>query len=82
VKLPIDQLKIDQSFIRNLNKGKAMKAVVSTVVNMGKELNMRVIAEGIEEEDQLQYLRSIDCPAGQGYLLKRPIATKGIEDLF
>ena len=82
VKLPIDQLKIDQSFTKNLYRDKGTKAVVYSLVKMGQLLNMGIIAEGIEGEQELNYLNRIHCPFGQGYFLHRPMDKMALEELF
>ncbi|MDH3223676.1 MAG: EAL domain-containing protein, partial [Gemmatimonadota bacterium] len=70
--LPIDTLKIDQSFVARLTAEKDGIEVVRTIIKMGSHLGLKVIAEGIETEEQLQLLRESACPTGQGYLLARP----------
>ena len=70
--LPIDTLKIDQSFVARLTSEKDGLEVVRTIIKMGTHLGLKVIAEGIETQEQLRLLRESDCPTGQGYLLARP----------
>ena len=70
--LPIDTLKIDQSFVARLTAEKDGLEVVRTIIKMGSHLGLKVIAEGIETEEQLQLLKESACPSGQGYLLARP----------
>lgn len=70
--LPIDTLKIDQSFIARLTSERDGLEVVRTIITMASHLGLKVIAEGIETEEQLQMLRESACPTGQGYLLARP----------
>jgi diguanylate cyclase (GGDEF)-like protein len=71
---PIDVLKIDQSFVRGIDAS-AMNngAIVSAVISMGKNLHQRVIAEGVEDEQQLAFLRAHECNEGQGYLFSHPV---------
>jgi diguanylate cyclase (GGDEF)-like protein/PAS domain S-box-containing protein len=71
---PIDVLKIDQSFVRAID-GAAGKngAIVGAVIDMGKNLHQRVIAEGVEDEDQLAFLKAHACNEAQGYLFSRPV---------
>jgi len=73
-RFPIDTVKIDQSFVRDLATDANDAGIVSAVIAMGKSLNMRVIAEGIETRDQLDFLRNRGCPEGQGYYFSRPVA--------
>lgn len=70
--LPIDTLKIDQSFIARLTSDQDGLEVVRTIIQMATHLGLKVIAEGIETEEQLQMLKDSSCPTGQGYHLARP----------
>lgn len=72
-RLPIDRLKIDQSFIRPLGDAPQDGAIVRTVIELGRTLGMRVIAEGVETAAQLAALRSWACDEVQGYLYSRPL---------
>lgn len=74
-RFPIDELKIDQSFVRAIN-GDAGKSIVSAVIAMGASLKQRVVAEGIETRKQLAFLQSNHCAAGQGYYFGRPVAAE------
>ncbi|NEX64010.1 EAL domain-containing protein [Noviherbaspirillum sp. 17J57-3] len=71
--LPIDILKIDQSFVRDLGKGAGDNAIVAAVVNMARALALRVVAEGVETEEQLAILRDLGCDEHQGYLFSKPL---------
>ena len=73
-RLPIDELKIDQSFIRESTDDPDDAAIISTIIAMGRSLNLRVIAEGVEEQPQLELLRDSGCHRMQGYLVSRPLA--------
>jgi EAL domain-containing protein (putative c-di-GMP-specific phosphodiesterase class I) len=70
---PIDALKIHQSFVQEITSGSNASAIVSAVIGMGKSLNHRVIAEGVETRDQLAFLKAEDCDEGQGYYFSRPV---------
>jgi diguanylate cyclase (GGDEF)-like protein len=70
--LPIDRLKIDRSFVGRLGPG-ADGAVVAAIVAMARNLDLEVVAEGVETPAQADLLRSFDCPIGQGYLFGRPV---------
>lgn len=72
-KLPLEQLKIDQSFVKNMSINKHNLAIVRTILSLGKNLDLNVIAEGVETEDQQGYLTSYGCMIFQGYLFGRPI---------
>ncbi|WP_180040617.1 bifunctional diguanylate cyclase/phosphodiesterase [Acinetobacter sp. YH12100] len=69
---PIDTLKIDRSFVSKIGENK-QEAIVSAMVAMGKAMGMTVVAEGIETEEQLAYLRDLDCDIAQGYLFSKPL---------
>lgn len=68
---PIDALKIDQSFVREISGGKG--AIVNAIITLAHSLNLQVVAEGVEENGQLEYLRQQHCDEMQGYLFSRPI---------
>ncbi|MBK6972078.1 MAG: EAL domain-containing protein [Sterolibacteriaceae bacterium] len=72
-KFPLDELKIDRSFIIDLPGGQADKALVRTVIDLGHSLGMSVIAEGVETNGQLECLNLLGCDSFQGYLFSRPL---------
>ena len=80
-KLPFDQLKIDQSFIRNIGINDLDNIIIKTIIGMGESLNMRVIAEGVETEQQLDFLLKHQCDYFQGFLFSQPIVLNAFEDL-
>jgi diguanylate cyclase (GGDEF)-like protein len=71
--LPIDILKIDQSFVRDLGKSAGDTAIVAAVVNMARALALRVVAEGVETPEQLALLKSLGCDEYQGYYYSKPL---------
>jgi diguanylate cyclase (GGDEF)-like protein/PAS domain S-box-containing protein len=71
---PIDVLKIDKSFVHRITADPDGSSIVSAIIDMGKNLNQRVIAEGIETEEQRAFLQAHHCAEGQGYLFSRPLA--------
>jgi diguanylate cyclase (GGDEF)-like protein/PAS domain S-box-containing protein len=71
---PIDVLKIDQSFVRQISSDPNDSAIVRAIIDMGRNLKQRVIAEGIETQEQLAFLQAQHCAEGQGYLISRPLA--------
>jgi diguanylate cyclase (GGDEF)-like protein len=77
--LPLDRLKIDRSFIRELRANTVDAGIVRTIVNLGHELQLNVVAEGVETIEQLKFLRSINCDAVQGFLFSRPMAAPDLE---
>jgi EAL domain-containing protein (putative c-di-GMP-specific phosphodiesterase class I) len=70
---PIDILKIDQSFVCDLDTDAGASSIVSAVIGMGKNLGMQVVAEGVESQEQLTCLRELACPQGQGFYLSEPL---------
>lgn len=81
-KLPFDQLKIDQSFVRGLISDSSDKAIVKTIIAMANNLNMNVIAEGVETEEQRLLLKSKGCVHYQGYLFGKPVAIEHFDSLL
>jgi diguanylate cyclase (GGDEF)-like protein len=79
LQLPISEIKLDKSFIRNLEIDDASKALVDAVIQMGKSLDLTVIAEGVEREAQRQILLDRGCRYGQGYLFSRPLPPDGVK---
>ncbi len=72
-RFPIDNLKIDQSFVRNLESNQDDIAIVRAVISLAKSLRMRTIAEGVDSEQKLRLLRKYGCDEVQGYLFSRPL---------
>lgn len=81
-RLPISTLKLDQSFIQQLCQSSRSYSIVKAVISMGHSLDMRVIAEGVENEDQIQVLRELDCDGIQGFFLSRPLPPEALEALL
>jgi diguanylate cyclase (GGDEF)-like protein/PAS domain S-box-containing protein len=79
---PIDVLKIDQSFVNQVSGDPNKSAIVSAIIDMGKNLKQRVIAEGIETLAQLAFLQKLHCTEGQGYLFSRPVPAAQFADLL
>jgi EAL domain-containing protein (putative c-di-GMP-specific phosphodiesterase class I) len=75
-RFPVDILKIDQSFVQDLERESEEAVLVGAIIEMGKNLKLRVVAEGIETPQQLSFLKSHDCFEGQGYLFSRPVAAQ------
>ena len=70
--LPVNKLKLDQSFVRGLPHDGADAAIARAVVTLGQSLGLRVLAEGIETEEQAAHLRNLGCDYGQGFWFGRP----------
>jgi len=81
-KLPLQQLKIDQSFIQDLAEDSSDQAIVRTIIAMARGLNIEVIAEGVETDNQLAYLRNYGCNHFQGDLFGRPTPINEFEALL
>ncbi len=71
--LPIDIIKIDQIFIKALGKTPASNAIVQSAITLGHQLNLEVVAEGIETQEQIQILKKMKCDMGQGYNIAKPM---------
>jgi diguanylate cyclase (GGDEF)-like protein len=76
---PIDIIKIDRSFVAALGVDKRRPGLVKAIVDLGKALGLVVVAEGIEQEAQLEYLRSIGCTRAQGYYFAKPLDAEALE---
>jgi EAL domain-containing protein (putative c-di-GMP-specific phosphodiesterase class I) len=81
-RLPVDRLKLDRSLVHRMTLDKKSAAIVRLIVSLGAELNMEVIAEGVETEEQLQMLTDLGCLQAQGYLLGRPMAAEQVQVLL
>jgi len=75
-RFPVDALKIDQSFVREVTTSPEDAAITTSIVLMGKSLNLTVVAEGVETKSQLEFLRVLECDEAQGYLFSRPVPAK------
>lgn len=82
IQLPIDVLKIDQSFIRKINVDKGNAAMVMAIVSMARNLQLKVIAEGVENEQQLQFLYLLGCDEWQGYYNSKPLTAEALTELL
>ncbi|MEG4211766.1 EAL domain-containing protein [Microcoleus sp. S13_B4] len=71
--LPIDTLKIDRSFLQNLALNPNDTSLIQTIILLGRNLNMEIVAEGLETQEQIQILRELGCIFGQGYFFSRPL---------
>ena len=81
-KLPIDKLKIDRSFVMNLEQDEKDQALVKTVITLGKNLGMSVVAEGVENRQQQDILLQFGCDLIQGFYRQRPVSVSEIERLL
>ncbi len=81
-RLPIDALKIDQSFVREANSDPDDAALVMAIITLGHNLRLKVIAEGVETEDQLRFLQLLRCDEIQGFLYSKPVPADTLATLF
>ncbi len=82
VKLPIDIIKIDRTFIKSIPTGNEETAITKNILAMAHDLNFKVVAEGIETEKQLEYLQINSCEGGQGFLLCVPLPSDKVVDII
>ncbi|WP_373475176.1 EAL domain-containing protein [Sphingorhabdus sp.] len=80
--LPASRLKIDQTFIARIESSSADRAIISTIAHLAHALNMRVVAEGVENEAQFALLRASGCDEAQGFFLGRPLGVNELQNLF
>ena len=80
--LPLDQIKIDQSFVRDLETDVSDAVMVRTIIDLAKNFNLNVIAEGVETRAQLNFLTENGCPAFQGYYFSKPVPIEEFEKLL
>lgn len=80
--LPLAEIKIDQTFISTLQYQKKAQKLIQGMIQFGKSINMRVLAEGVETAEQLELLTSFGCDAAQGYHISHPITPKEVENLL
>jgi EAL domain-containing protein (putative c-di-GMP-specific phosphodiesterase class I) len=81
-RLPIQTLKIDRTFLKENRFSKGDNTIVNTIVAMAKGLQLNVVAEGVETQSQLDYLRSIECNEAQGFLFGKPLSSEIIAQLL
>ncbi|MBF8186491.1 sensor domain-containing phosphodiesterase [Nonomuraea sp. K274] len=80
--LPVDMIKIDPSFVSGLGNDDTLTLLTSTIVRLGHDLGLIVVAEGIERPEQLELLKQMGCTRGQGFLVARPMAARGVDSLM
>ena len=81
-RLPISSLKIDRAFIINMTSNPDDLSIVSTIISLGHSLKLKVVAEGVETEEQAKLLRLLKCDEFQGYLFSRPVPVEDIDLLL
>ena len=81
-RFPFDRLKVDRSFVSKMDSDQKSEAIVRTILLLAQNLNIEVVAEGIETETQLRTLRQNGCRTGQGYLFSRPVTAEAAAELL
>ena len=81
-RLPLDQIKIDQSFVRDMEVDVSDKVMVKTIIDMAQNFDLHVIAEGVETEAQMALLKANGCVAYQGYLFSKPVPIEQFNELL
>jgi EAL domain-containing protein (putative c-di-GMP-specific phosphodiesterase class I) len=81
-KFPIDSLKIDRSFVGEIATNRDNDTIIKTIIVMAHSMNLKVIAEGVETEEQLNFLRKHDCDSVQGYYFSKPLSAYNMESLL
>jgi EAL domain-containing protein (putative c-di-GMP-specific phosphodiesterase class I) len=77
-RLKVDRLKIDRAFVTEITGSARGSSIAAMIVQLGRNLGLSVIAEGVEDERQAQILYSLGCPLAQGYLFSRPLSPQGL----
>lgn len=80
--IPLDRLKIDQSFISNINLNTTDEVIIQSIISLARNLNLKIVAEGIETKKQLNFLQSNHCEVGQGFYFSEPVPQEAIERIM
>ncbi|MCY7408269.1 MAG: EAL domain-containing protein [Alkalinema sp. CAN_BIN05] len=80
--LPIDELKIDQSFVRQINCDRNAMLISRSIISMARSLELRIVAEGIENQEQLDFLKNAGCHVGQGFFYSKPLTSAAMTRWF
>jgi EAL domain-containing protein (putative c-di-GMP-specific phosphodiesterase class I) len=80
--LTLDELKIDRSFVRDLDKDENDRGIAAAIIAMARTLGLSVVAEGVETEEQLAFLRNQGCEEYQGFLFSRPVPAAAFAGLL
>jgi diguanylate cyclase (GGDEF)-like protein len=80
--LPLDRLKIDQSFIKNIDVNRGDEVIIQAIITMAKNLNLEILAEGVETKNQVDFLKSKQCGEVQGYYFSKPLEATELEKIL
>jgi len=80
--LPLDVLKIDRAFVSGIERSETERTIIATIIQLGKTLGMRIVAEGVETQEQADFLEAAGCDQAQGYYFSKPIAPEEMERLL
>jgi EAL domain-containing protein (putative c-di-GMP-specific phosphodiesterase class I) len=81
-RFPINTLKLDKSFVQDISESPNIATIVRSVIHMGRSLHLQVVAEGVENAQQLKFLQAYDCGEGQGYYFSKPVNPTECQALF
>ena len=81
-RFPLDKVKIDRSFISDFVPGSSDAAITRAIIAMGHSLGLRVVAEGVETEEQMRFLQDLQCDEAQGHLISKPVPIEGANELL
>jgi EAL domain-containing protein (putative c-di-GMP-specific phosphodiesterase class I) len=81
-RFPVNKIKIDKSFVRDINVDEDDKAIVQAIIAMAQQLKLRVVAEGVETREQLSFLQTHNCDEIQGFYFSPPINTSELEQML
>lgn len=81
-KFPADSLKIDQSFVRQLTTAPEDTSIVTAIISMARSMKMRVVAEGVETQEERAFLQANECDEAQGYYFSRPVVAEQFAQLL
>ena len=81
-RLPLDYLKIDRTFVMNIDKNPNNRTIIETILTLAKGMGVKTIAEGVEKRDDFNFLHGIDCDVAQGYFINKPMDVKSFEKLL
>ena len=82
LQFPLDSIKIDRSFVKEIESNNHYFTIISTIIVLGHSFGLSIVAEGVETEEQYKILKGLDCDYAQGFYFAKPMSSKKIEDLI